>query len=97
MDDITDTCDGENKEVAEMAKKVMKKIKEEVEKKGLKLSVTVWLPGGRVMSMQEGRRSDDGRQCGNAWSGFENQSQEVRSKRKSEKNKVQSEILAQEK
>ena len=29
-----------NKEVAEMAKKVMKKLTEEVEKKGLKLSVT---------------------------------------------------------
>ena len=31
---------GRNKEVAEMAKKVMKKLKEEVEKKNLKLSVT---------------------------------------------------------
>ena len=31
---------GRNKEVAEMTKKVMKKLKEEVKKKGLKLSVT---------------------------------------------------------
>ena len=40
MDDITVLVKGKNKEVAEMAKKVMKKLKEEVEKKGLKLSVT---------------------------------------------------------
>ena len=39
-DDITVLVQGRNKEVAEMAKKVMKKLKEEVEKKGLKLSVT---------------------------------------------------------
>ena len=31
---------GRNKDVAEMAKKVMKKLKEEVEMTGLKLSVT---------------------------------------------------------
>ena len=31
---------GKNKEVAEMAKKVIRKLKEEVEKKGLKLSTT---------------------------------------------------------
>ena len=40
MDDITALVKGGNKQVAEMAKKVMKKRKEEVEKKGLKLSVT---------------------------------------------------------
>ena len=40
MDDITALVKAENKDVAEMAKKVMKKLKEEVEKKGLKLSVT---------------------------------------------------------
>ena len=39
-DDITVLVQGRNREVAEMAKKVMKKLKEEVEKKGLKLSVT---------------------------------------------------------
>ena len=40
VNDITALVKGRNKEVAEMAKKVMKKLKEEVEKKGLKLSVT---------------------------------------------------------
>ena len=40
MDDFTALWMGENKEVAGMAKKVMKKVKEEVERKGLKLSVT---------------------------------------------------------
>ena len=40
VDDITALVKGKNKEVAEMAKKVMKELKEEVEKKGLKLSVT---------------------------------------------------------
>ena len=39
MDDITALMKGRNKEVAEMAKKMMKKLKEEVEKKDLKLSV----------------------------------------------------------
>ena len=33
------------------------------------------------------RRSDDGRQCGNAWSRLENEGQEVGSERKSEKKK----------
>ena len=40
VDDITALVKGRNKEVAEMAKKVMEKLKEEVEKKGLQLSVT---------------------------------------------------------
>ena len=40
MNDITPLLMGKNREVAEMAKKVMKKLKEEVERKGLKLSVT---------------------------------------------------------
>ena len=40
MDDITALVKGGNKQVAEMTKKVMKKRKEEVEKKGFKLSVT---------------------------------------------------------
>ena len=40
VDDITALVKGRNKEGGEMAKKVMKKLKEEVEKKGLKLSVT---------------------------------------------------------
>ena len=40
VDDVTALVQGRNKEVAEMAKKVMKKLKEEVEKKGIKLSVS---------------------------------------------------------
>ena len=40
VDDLTALVKGKNKEEAEMAKKVMKKLKEEVEKKGIKLSVT---------------------------------------------------------
>ena len=39
MDDITALLMGKNMEVAEMARKAMKKLKEEIEKKGLKLSV----------------------------------------------------------
>ena len=39
MDDITALLKGKYKEVAEMAKKLMKKLKE-VEKKGLQVSVT---------------------------------------------------------
>ena len=39
MDDITALVMGRNKMVAEMAKKVLKRLREEVEKKGLKLSV----------------------------------------------------------
>ena len=39
-DTITAPVKGRNEEVAEMAEKVMKKLKEEVEKKGLILSVT---------------------------------------------------------
>ena len=40
VDDITALVKGKNEEVAEIAKKVMKKLKEEVEKQGLELSVT---------------------------------------------------------
>ena len=40
VDDFTALLKGKSKDVAEMAKKVMKKLREEVEKKGLKLSVT---------------------------------------------------------
>ena len=39
VDDITALVKGRNKEVTEMAKKEMKKLKEEVEEKGFKLSV----------------------------------------------------------
>ena len=40
LDDIAALLKGKNREVAEMGKKVTKKLKEEVEKKGLKLPVT---------------------------------------------------------
>ena len=40
VDDITALLMGKNKVVAAMAKKVMKMLKEEVDKKGLELSVT---------------------------------------------------------
>ena len=82
VDDIPALLMEKNKAVAEKAKKVMNKLEEEVEKKGLKLSVTengkegqrmkiasCRFPEGRAASMQQGRRSDDGRQCGNAGSG----------------------------
>ena len=85
----------------------MMKLKEEVEKKGLKLSATehrkegrkeqddcvVWLLGGRAASMQQGRVSDVGRQRGNAGCGLENKSQGVGSKSRSEKKEVQGEVL----
>ena len=44
--------------------------------------------------MQQRRRSDDGKQRGNPWSGLENESKEVGSQRKNEKKEVQSEIPA---
>ena len=40
VNDITALVTGRTKEVAEVTKKVMKKLKEEVEENGLKLSVT---------------------------------------------------------
>ena len=40
MDDITALLKGKKRDIPEMAKKVMKKLKEEVEKKSLKMSVT---------------------------------------------------------
>ena len=88
MDDITALLMEKSKVVGEIAKKVMKRLREEVGEKGLKLSVTgkkgrkeqhdrvVWFPGRRAASMQEGR-SDDGRQCGNAGSRLENQSRKL--------------------
>ena len=88
-------------------KKVMRKLKEEVEKKGFKLSVTENGKEGQskmiascgfleneISQFMKRRRSDDGRQCGNVGSPLENQSQELGSERKSEKKEVHSEILA---
>ena len=59
-----------------------------------KMIASCGFSGRRTASMQQGKRSDGGRQCGNAGSRLENQSQEFGSERKSEKNEVQSEILA---
>ena len=59
-----------------MAKKVMEKLEDEVGEKNLNLSVTEngmegKLLGRQVASMQQATRSNDGRQCGNAWSVWE--------------------------
>ena len=89
--------------MAELAKKVMKKLTEEVERKGLKLSVTrpkrekqddcvMRLFGGRAASVQQ-TWSDAGR-LGNVGCRLEKKSQELGSKRKSEKGEMHSEILA---
>ena len=74
-DDITALLMGKKSVVAEMAKQVMKKLKEEVKKKGLNMSVNQNGKVGRskiiasCRSLENGlRRSDDGRPCGNAWS-----------------------------
>ena len=87
MDDITALLMEKNNVVVVMAKKVMKKLKEEVEKKGFELSVTENGKEGkskmiasfwRTRCVNAARRmSDDGRQRGNAWRRLENQSQEV--------------------
>ena len=44
MDDITALLKGRNKELAELVEEVLKKLKKEVEEKGLRLSIT---EGGR--------------------------------------------------
>ena len=106
MDGVKALLKGKNRDVAEMAKKVTKKLKEDVEKKSLKIvsngewegmkeqdDCVLWLLGGRAASMQQGRRSGVGRQRGNAGSRLEKKSQQVRSERRSEKKEVQSEIL----
>ena len=64
MDDITALLMEKNKEVAEMAKKVMKKLKEEVDKKGFKFSVTEnGKEGKSKMIASCGFLEDDLRQC----------------------------------
>ena len=84
-------------------KKVMKKLKEEVKKKGLKLSVTGNGTKGKSKMIAscgflENELSqfskEEGVTLGNALSGLQNKSQEVGSEKKSEKKNVQSEILA---
>ena len=94
MDDITALVKGKNKEVAEMAKKVMNKLKEEVEKKGLKLSVTEHGKEGKSKMIascgfleNESSGVTMADSVANARSGLENKGQEVGSERKSEKKK----------
>ena len=83
---VTGRLDRKNREVAEMAKKVMKKLKKRGEEERTQIAsdrgwkgrkeqddCIVWFLGGRDASMQQGRRSDDGRQCGNASSRLEKQ------------------------
>ena len=100
VDDITALVKGRHKEMAEMAKKVMKKLKEEVEKKGFKLSVTENGKEGKSKMIAS---------CGfleNELSQFSKEEgvtladsvgtlcQEVGSERKSERKEVQNELLA---
>ena len=69
VDDISALLMGKNKVVAEMAKKVMKRLGEEVERTGKRREEQddrfVWSSGRRAASMQQ-RRSNGGRQCRNA-------------------------------
>ena len=91
MDD-TALLMGENRYVAEMAKKVMKGLKEEVGEKRPQ--------NCQSLNMERKERARcllrviSWRTSGNTWSGFENKSQEVGSERKSEEEEVQGEILA---
>ena len=106
VDDITALVMGRNKTVAEMVKKVMKRLREEVVEKRPQIvsfmnmerkervrwlrRVSSWK---RNAAMQQGRRSGDGRQCWSTWSGLENKCEEVGRERKSETEEVQGEIL----
>ena len=73
------------------------KVKEEVERKDFKMSVT---ESGKerkskmIASCGCVNAANDDRQCRNAWSGFENESKKVGGQRISEEEEVQGEILA---
>ena len=91
VDDITAPVKGRNKEVAEMAKKVMTMLKEEVQKKGLKLPVTENGKEGKSKMiascgfLEEDLRQfskEEGRQRGNSGRRLENKSEKAGSKRK---------------
>ena len=90
---------GRNKELAEMAKKVMKKLQEKVEKKGLKLSVTEKGKEGKgKMIASCSFLEEELRQCGKEegvtlGSRSENKSKKAGSKRESEEENVQCKIL----
>ena len=95
-----------NKELAEMAKKVMKKLKEAVEKKGLKLSVTESGKEGKSkMTASRGFLEDELRQCSKEGVTMTDSVEtlvvdsrtrvkSLGSQRKSEEEEVQGEILA---
>ena len=64
MDDTRALVKGRNKEIAEMVRKVMKKLREEVEKNGFKLSVTEnGKEGKSKMIVSCGIFEDELRQC----------------------------------
>ena len=107
VDDITALLMVKNREVAEMAKKVMKKLKEEVEKKGFNLSVTEnGKEGKSKMIASCGFLEDELRQCSKEEGvtladcveilgvDLRTRVKKLGAKEKSEKKVVQSEIFA---
>ena len=107
MDDITALLMGKNRQVAEMAKTVMKKLKEEVGTKGFELSVTengkegmrkMIAPCGfledELRSYSKEERVTTAGSVETIEGGLENERQEVGSERKSEVGEVQGEVLA---
>ena len=63
VDDITAFMNGRNKELVEMAEKILHKLNMEVEEKGLKFSITERGKEGEVPGMQHERRSCHGHEC----------------------------------
>ena len=106
VDDFAALVNGKIKLVSEMAKKVMKKLKEEIEKKGLKLSVNETGKEGKSKMIascrfQENELSQFSKEervtladsVETLGVRLENKSQEVGSERKSDKKNVQIEVL----
>ena len=83
-----------------MAKKVMRKLKEEVEiTEKVKERKSKMIASCDYLQVKLPENSKDegvtnGRQCGNAWIGLEHSSHEAESERKSKKEKVQYQVLA---
>ena len=107
---LQSTVERKNEEVAEMAKKVMKKLREEIEKKGLQLSVDengkegkskmIALCGFLEDELRQFRREEGvtmANSVANAGRRLENKSEKDASKRKSKEEKVRSEILGHQK
>ena len=99
VDDMTLTLDWGNKEVAEMAKKVMKKLQDEVGEKNVNLSVTEnGMEGKGNMIASCGCLEDKLRQCSKQQGATMADSVKTLgvdgSRRKNEKEEVQGEILA---